>query len=678
MVDCTALACACGGVNQVTSRKDLSIFIRSDTMAAAGDIDIDMTLTARNCSAAQGRSAMDDDFRSEFKVHRSSARRFGASSSHPRRIQQHRTAISRRRPSALLAIGRWSSAWMPLLLLLAGYLLLPVQSDASAHTVSSLPGMRPELYTEDVDSTVDGMHFEDASEREDSDSADGSNSDGDSDNGSGGTVVKEQVISNGGGTLDRKYPGAVHTNMPPPSTASPIERPCRPDVTQDSIVKLLTDTPRAVADQFITTVSSQLLSDTASSRVTFRYHMNELQAFSMIASECFTAALRADALVDFIEPNDIVPLIQSLVNEARLASFPSFFLRQPRLPPFYVSQLRGLGKKRKRRGAATQRRSHGAGHRLRARQSSQTCARDTNVQDPLARINFRQLTDARDRPIYDYEENAGQGVVAYVVDTGVFGDSTDFTPGSVERGVDAASVGGDPFVDSVGHGTHVAGIIGSRPFGVAKSVTMVAVKVFNDTDQTTDASVIAGLNYIFDDVMRRQQPSVINLSLGARGNGTHRVLNMAVECLIKAGVVVVAAAGNENEDACQSSPALLANVITVGNVDNNDVRHANSSFGSCVDIFAPGVNSVSTGRLAGSFRLRNGTSVSAAFVSGVVARLLAICPSASPSQVKDFLLKSSTKNVLFSLRGSPNRLLFIECTDQLRTCQDLGVSATSP
>ncbi|HUR73512.1 MAG TPA: S8 family serine peptidase [Sporichthya sp.] len=250
----------------------------------------------------------------------------------------------------------------------------------------------------------------------------------------------------------------------------------------------------------------------------------------------------------------------------------------------------------------------------------------------------------------------GAGVVAYVIDTGVMAEHTEFG-GRVQAG---RSFTGTPATTDCGegHGTHVAGLIGGRTFGVAKAVSIVPVKVFSCGGSASVSTVIAGIEWATEDHSRRGGPAVINLSAGvdkARGAGLERAARNAIE----AGITFVTAAGNEGGSACAHSPARVGPAITVGAVSGSDRRAGFSNYGKCVDLFAPGLNVVSAGiESPTDTAMKDGTSMAAPYVSGVAAAFLQRVPKANPAKVRTALLKATTRGKLRNIANSPNRLLY--------------------
>lgn len=255
---------------------------------------------------------------------------------------------------------------------------------------------------------------------------------------------------------------------------------------------------------------------------------------------------------------------------------------------------------------------------------------------------------------YSYT-NTGQGVTAYVVDTGILPTHTDFG-GRASVGFDSIGDGRNG-IDCDGHGTHVAGTVGSTTFGVAKAVTLVGVRVLDCTGSGTWAGIIAGLNWI---IANGVKPGVINMSLSG---GAASSVDTAVNNAIAAGFTVVVAAGNAARDACNYSPARTPAALTVASSTNTDAISSFSNFGSCVDLFAPGSGITST--WIGSTSATNtisGTSMASPHVAGVAALFLQGNTSASPAQATAAIVNGVTTGKITGLNGqrrnTPNRLLF--------------------
>ncbi len=262
--------------------------------------------------------------------------------------------------------------------------------------------------------------------------------------------------------------------------------------------------------------------------------------------------------------------------------------------------------------------------------------------------------DQRDLPLngnYNYTPT-GSGVDAYIIDTGIRRTHTLFG-GRAIAGYDAIGDGQNSN-DCNGHGTHVAGTVGSSTYGVAKNVTLIAVRVLNCSGSGSNAGVIAGVDWV---TSNRSGPSVANMSLGG---GASTALDNAVQNSVAAGVTFVVAAGNENQNACNVSPARAVNAVTVGSTTNTDARSSFSNFGTCVDIFAPGSSITSTWSTSDTAtNTISGTSMASPHVAGVAALYLEGNPSASPATVTSALTSTASTGKLSSIgTGSPNLLLY--------------------
>lgn len=266
-------------------------------------------------------------------------------------------------------------------------------------------------------------------------------------------------------------------------------------------------------------------------------------------------------------------------------------------------------------------------------------------------------------PNYSYDERmSGEGVDAYVIDTGVYTEHNDFG-GRAKWGVDYVDTP-SPETDLNGHGTHVAGTIAGIEYGIAKSATIIAVRVLNAGGSGTFAGVIAGINWVADEHVKSRRKSVANLSLGG---GASTAVNEAIEAAFEAGVIMVSAAGNERQSACNVSPA-SADGITVAASDSNDVLAIFSNYDAdCVEIIAPGVNIKAP--WIGSPDATNtisGTSMAAPHVAGVLAKYLSgpDAPSKpSYNLIKDYLDETSTKDKIIygGDQHLNNHLIFMEC-----------------
>jgi subtilisin family serine protease len=237
--------------------------------------------------------------------------------------------------------------------------------------------------------------------------------------------------------------------------------------------------------------------------------------------------------------------------------------------------------------------------------------------------------------------STGSGVIAYVIDTGVYAGHSEFG-GRVRAG---KSFTGTPATSDCGegHGTHVAGLIGGAHYGVAKGVTIVPVKVFSCTGSASVSTVIAGIEWATEDHRHRGGPAVINLSAGVDKN-MGAGLERAARNAIRAGLTFVTAAGNDGGSACSQSPARVGAAITVGAVNGSDRMAGFSNSGKCLDLFAPGVNVLSAGIGSSSdTAIKDGTSMAAPYVTGVIASYLERAPHATPRQVRSALMEVVTR-----------------------------------
>jgi len=275
-----------------------------------------------------------------------------------------------------------------------------------------------------------------------------------------------------------------------------------------------------------------------------------------------------------------------------------------------------------------------------------------NVPWGLARISHRAVNQSA----YVYDSSAGAGTCSYVIDTGIYVEHSQFQG----RATWLANFAGDNKAsDGNGHGTHVAGTIGGVDFGVAKKTQLFAVKVLNSGGSGTTAGVIAGMDFVTSDAPTRNCPNgtVANMSLGGSKS---TAINAAAAAMVKAGVFLAVAAGNSDDDAASYSPASEPTACTVGASDSTDVRAWFSNYGSLVDIFAPGVDVLSS--WIGSVNATDtisGTSMASPHITGLGAYLLGLLGPKTPAALCEYIKETATKSALTDIpNDTVNALAF--------------------
>jgi subtilisin family serine protease len=281
-----------------------------------------------------------------------------------------------------------------------------------------------------------------------------------------------------------------------------------------------------------------------------------------------------------------------------------------------------------------------------------------DTQSPVPSYGIDRI-DQRNLPLdnsYTYATTASN-VHAYVIDTGIRFTHGDFG-GRATSGRDTVDNDNDA-TDCNGHGTHVAGTVGGTAHGVAKGVQLVGVRVLGCGGEGTTAQVAAGIDWVTANAVK---PAVANMSLGG---GIDSTLDAAVANSVASGVTYAVAAGNGNAlgqaiNACNTSPAREPTAITVSATNSSDTKAGFANFGSCVDIFAPGVSITSAWHTSNTAtNTISGTSMAAPHVAGAAALVLAANPSFTAAQVTSALTSAATTGVVGSPgSGSPNRLLF--------------------
>ncbi|RKP06585.1 peptidase S8/S53 domain-containing protein [Thamnocephalis sphaerospora] len=254
----------------------------------------------------------------------------------------------------------------------------------------------------------------------------------------------------------------------------------------------------------------------------------------------------------------------------------------------------------------------------------------------LTRVSQRSLDLTKP---YVYPDTAGEGIDIWVIDTGIQANHTDFGG----RATFAKSfVTSEADADLHGHGTHVAGTIASKTYGVAKKARVFGIKVMDARGSGSDANVIAGIQYAVKN--GRPGKTVINMSLGGRKSSA---VDSAVAAAANAGIAVIVAAGNEKKDACNGSPSGSDKVLTVAASDRTDAQASFSNYGKCVDLYAPGVSITSLWKGGnGATKSISGTSMASPHVAGIAALYLASGLVNSVNELYNALVRNATPSAI--------------------------------
>ena len=315
----------------------------------------------------------------------------------------------------------------------------------------------------------------------------------------------------------------------------------------------------------------------------------------------------------------------------------------------YADALRGFAAKVDAKGAARMAAAPGVAY---VQQNRTVHTLGTQPNPPswgLDRIDQRNLPLNQS---YTYP-NTGAGVRIYIIDTGIRFDHVDFG-GRAISGFDA--VDGGTADDCAGHGTHVAGTAGGSSYGVAKGATLIAVRVLNCSGSGSFAGVVAGINWV---TSNNTGKAVANMSLGAQGSDS--ATENAVRNSIADGVTYSISSGNSSANACNFTPARVAEALTVNATTSTDARASYSNYGTCTDIFAPGSSITSAWHTSSTAtNTISGTSMAAPHVAGAAALVLSANPGYTPAQVGSVITSTATTGVVTNPgTGSPNRLLYV-------------------
>ncbi|MEU0843568.1 S8 family peptidase [Streptomyces sp. NPDC005962] len=275
----------------------------------------------------------------------------------------------------------------------------------------------------------------------------------------------------------------------------------------------------------------------------------------------------------------------------------------------------------------------------------------TQADPPSWGLDRIDQDDTKGDKKYTYPDSAGEGVTAYVIDTGVRASHKDFD-GRVTSGFDAID-NDDDADDGNGHGTHVAGTIAGTEHGVAKKAKVVAVRVLDDQGSGTTEQVVSGIDWV---TKNHKGPSVANMSLGGTPD---EALDAAVQKAIDSGVTFGVAAGNESADASESSPARVEDAITVASSTDADEQSDFSNFGKVVDLYAPGSDITSDWNTGDdATNTISGTSMATPHVVGAAAVYLSGHQDAKPADVAKALTDGATADKISNpSEGTPNKLL---------------------
>nr|WP_326781906.1 S8 family serine peptidase [Streptomyces longwoodensis] len=254
--------------------------------------------------------------------------------------------------------------------------------------------------------------------------------------------------------------------------------------------------------------------------------------------------------------------------------------------------------------------------------------------------------------------NTASNVTAYIVDSGIRIGHTQFEG--------RASIGANFATDSynqtcMSHGTHVAGTVAGKDYGIAKKASIVSVRVLNCNDQAYDSDLVKAANWITEQAAKDpSRRAVVNMSINSGAGTTVPAEDQAIKNSIANGVTWVVSSGNANSDACQNSPGNIKEAIVVNNATKSDQRRSDSNYGSCTDLFAPGTDILSAAPGSDTATTTmTGTSMAAPHVTGAAALYLSANPTATPAQVQTALINNATSGVLGDTQGSPNKLLYI-------------------
>jgi hypothetical protein len=250
----------------------------------------------------------------------------------------------------------------------------------------------------------------------------------------------------------------------------------------------------------------------------------------------------------------------------------------------------------------------------------------------------------------------------YIVDTGIDVNHPQFGG----RAVWSENFADSTDTDCNNHGTHVAGLVGSVDYGVCKDANLHAVKVLDCKGSGSTSGVIQGIEWVYKSHVSKTKTqsskvvkSIINMSLGG---GFSRALNKAIEYGVKKdnNFYVVVAAGNEDQDACDGSPSSVKSILTVMASDKDDNRAWFSNWGSCADLYSPGLNVLST-IPNGKTAVYSGTSMASPVLAGVLNHYVDMYPDMNMKLIKKQMISMSSQNVISGERKNTSKnLVYLE------------------
>lgn len=294
---------------------------------------------------------------------------------------------------------------------------------------------------------------------------------------------------------------------------------------------------------------------------------------------------------------------------------------------------------------------------------------ETSAPWGLARISHQKRLNFGTFNKYVHQASGGEGVDVYVIDTGTNVEHVDFE-GRAHWGKTIPN--GDEDEDGNGHGTHCSGTVGGKKYGVAKKANIYAVKVLRSNGSGTMSDVVKGVEWAAEAHIKKAakndknfKGSSANMSLGG---GKSPTLDLAVNAAVNTGLHFAVAAGNDNADACNYSPAAAANAVTVGASTLGDERAYFSNYGKCTDIFAPGLNIESTW-IGSKYAINtiSGTSMASPHVAGLLAYFLSLQPASDsgyftelkPVELKKNIIRIASEGVLDDIPSdTPNLLIY--------------------